>query len=517
MSVQGSRSTASSPATAGIRAACNDLPVWVRLVAAIGLILIAAWAVMVYLGYVQRRDSAVLQARDFAESVNQMTNATLTGMMIWGVSKDRAVYLDQVRNSNDIKDLRVFRSGALEAQFGSDKVSKDTPSAEEKAVLQTGRPYFGTSEEGKFFQAVFPVLNWKNYLGKDCTSCHQGAENQILGAISMRISLEKSQAELRKFTLWNSLVALGLSLPVMLCIFWFIRRSVTRPLEEAVGVAARLAGGDLTVRLDARSNDEIGRLLKTMANMAEQLRRIIAEVRSAANSLSGASEQVSATAQSISQAASEQAASVEETSAAIEQMSASIARNADKAKQTDGMARSAAGDAGEGGKAVNQTLAAMKSIADKIGIIDDIAYQTNLLALNAAIEAARAGDHGKGFAVVAAEVRKLAERSRVAAQEIGQLAGSSVGLAEQAGKLLDAIVPSISKTSDLVQEIAAASDEQATGVKQVAGAVDQLNRATQQNASGSEELAATAEEMNGQAEQLQQLMEFFKLERRPGP
>jgi methyl-accepting chemotaxis protein len=165
-----------------------------------------------------------------------------------------------------------------------------------------------------------------------------------------------------------------------------------------------------------------------------------------------------------------------------------------------------------GGQAVTETVTAMKQIAKKIGIIDDIAYQTNLLALNAAIEAARAGEHGKGFAVVAAEVRKLAERSQVAAQEIGQLAGNSVGLAEKAGKLLDEIVPATKKTADLVQEITAASEEQTTGVGQVNIAMEQLNQITQQNASASEELAATAEEMNGQANSLQDLMSFFTID-----
>jgi methyl-accepting chemotaxis protein len=303
---------------------------------------------------------------------------------------------------------------------------------------------------------------------------------------------------------------LGLSLAGLLA-FW-VTRSITRPLNEAVGVANRLAEGDLTARIEVSSKDETGLLLAAMQNMVAKLSQIIGEVRGAADSLSSASEEVSATAQSLSQGSSEQAASVEETSASVEQMSASISQNTENAKVTDGMASSAAKQATEGGEAVKSTVTAMKQIADKIGIIDDIAYQTNLLALNAAIEAARAGEHGKGFAVVAAEVRKLAERSQVAAQEIGQVASSSVDLAEKAGKLLDQMVPSINKTSDLVQEITAASEEQSSGVGQINTAMNQLNQTTQQNASASEELAATAEEMSSQSEQLQQLMSFFKIE-----
>jgi methyl-accepting chemotaxis protein len=293
---------------------------------------------------------------------------------------------------------------------------------------------------------------------------------------------------------------------------YWVTRSVTRPLNEAVGVANQLAAGDLTASIIVSSKDETGLLLSAMQNMTEKLSGIITEVRSAADALSSASEEVSATAQSMSQATSEQAASVEQTSASVEQMSASINQNTENAKVTDGMASGAAKQAIAGGIAVTETVSAMKQIAKKIGIIDDIAYQTNLLALNAAIEAARAGEHGKGFAVVAAEVRKLAERSQVAAQEIGELASGSVEKAESAGLLLNEIVPKISKTSDLVQEIAAASEEQSSGVAQVNTAMGQLNQITQQNASSSEELAATAEEMNGQATQLQNLMAFFKVE-----
>ena len=309
------------------------------------------------------------------------------------------------------------------------------------------------------------------------------------------------------------ILMLGLAAVVIAIGFaWWITRSITRPLNEAVGVANLLAAGDLTAKIEVTSKDETGMLLAAMQTMTGKLSQVIGEVRGSADALSSASEEVSATAQGMSQATSEQAASVEETSASVEQMSASINQNAENAKVTNSMADSAAKQANEGGQSVKETVVAMKSIADKIGIIDDIAYQTNLLALNAAIEAARAGEHGKGFAVVAAEVRKLAERSQVAAQEIGEVAKNSVGLAERAGKLLDEIVPSIGKTSDLVQEIAAASEEQSSGVGQINTAMNQLNQITQQNASSSEELAATAEEMSGQAENLQQLVGFFKVD-----
>ena len=280
-------------------------------------------------------------------------------------------------------------------------------------------------------------------------------------------------------------------------------------LTDVAEVLTAFAEGDLTPRIKHSYAGLFGKVRDSANSTAENLSRVMSEVRAAADALTGAANQVSATAQSLSQAASEQAASVEETTASVDVMSASIGQNSDNAKVTDGMATKTSKEAVDGGSAVSQTVIAMKQIAAKIGIVDDIAYQTNLLALNAAIEAARAGEHGKGFAVVAAEVRKLAERSQEAAKEIGELAGNSVTTAERAGKLLESIVPSIQKTSELVQEIAAASAEQSESVVQIGGAMGQLSKATQQNASASEQLAATSEELSGQAEQLQQTISFF--------
>ena len=153
-----------------------------------------------------------------------------------------------------------------------------------------------------------------------------------------------------------------------------------------------------------------------------------------------------------------------------------------------------------------------QNIAEKIGIVNDIAFQTNILALNAAVEAARAGEQGKGFAVVAAEVRKLAERSKVAADEIVSLSAKSVKITEDAAALMGTLMPEIERTAKLVQEIAAASLEQSGGADQVNSAIQQLNQVTQQNAAASEEMATSAEELNSQADQLRELVNFFKVD-----
>jgi len=294
-----------------------------------------------------------------------------------------------------------------------------------------------------------------------------------------------------------------------------IKRQVGGEPAYAVDILQRVAGGDLSMDIQAADGDTTSMIASIKAVVAK-LADIMGQVREASSNLVGASEQLSSTAQSLSQGASEQAASVEETSAAVEEMSASIAQNNENAKVTGDIATKSSSDAVTGGQAVKETVSAMHQIAQKIAVVDDIAYQTNLLALNAAIEAGRAGEHGKGFAVVAAEVRKLAERSQVAAEEISGLAKGSVGLAERAGGLLDTMVPSIQRTSDLVQEIAAASSEQAGGVGQINGALSQISQAVQQNAAAAEELASSSAEVSAQAEELQSMMGFFKLANEAG-
>jgi methyl-accepting chemotaxis protein len=324
-----------------------------------------------------------------------------------------------------------------------------------------------------------------------------------------RTSTENAALAARASWQMNAAVAVAFMAALLLGL-WL--RALLRPLQAAAAKVEQIADGDLAVRFETRGGDEIGTLEAALATMVERLARVMGDVRASADAISGASGQVSATAQMLSLGTGEQAASVAETTSSLEEMSASISGNAEGSRATERTAAEAAARARESGGAVSETVGAMRAIADKISVVEEISYQTNLLALNAAIEAARAGAHGRGFAVVAAEVRRLAERARVAAAEIATLAATSVEVSERSGRLIGELVPAIERTAGLVGDVSAASQEQSAGVQQVSRAMGVVDQVTQRNAAAAEELSSTATSMAAQAESLQGLVAYFRLD-----
>ncbi len=317
----------------------------------------------------------------------------------------------------------------------------------------------------------------------------------------------------------------GLGLVFGIGFAYWITRSITVPMKEAVQIAQTVASGNLSTQIEVRTRDECGQLLQALQDMNDSLVKIVQQVRGGAEGMATATSQIAAGNLDLSSRTEEQASALEETAASMEELAATVKQNYESGKHANQLAGSASEVAVKGGAVVSQVVHTMEAInvssrkiADIIGVIDAIAFQTNILALNAAVEAARAGEQGRGFAVVASEVRSLAGRSATAAKEIKTLIGASVDnvndgckLVEQAGSTMDEIVVSVRRVADIMGEITAASQDQSAGIDQINQAMTQMDQVTQSNAALVEEAAAASQSLEHQANSMVNVVSVFKL------
>ena len=505
-----------------------DWPIWLRLTGAIWLCLVVAWGSMIAWETRVSQDIAINQAKDTAHSINEMTLAGLTGMMITGTVAQRNVFLDQIKELSAVRDLRVVRGPAVVKQFGPGAGAEAQPhDALERRALAEGKPVIEieTSPDiGEHLRVIYPALASKQYLGKNCLACHMVPEKTPLGLVSMRISLQKTYESVASFRNQCILFAVLISLPLFLMVFLFIRRVVTRPLlsmQHRLETIAKGAG-DLTQRLNDHHADEIGQTARRFNQMLGTIADLVRQVGASAEAVNTSAHTLAGQASSLSAGSHQQTSQSNEAASAVVELAGHISEIAEQAelvnaRAEENLARSDAGlktlsdlqkDLTQVEQAVrvmadaeSELMASASAITDMTRQVREIADQTNLLALNASIEAARAGEHGRGFAVVADEVRKLAEKSAVSAQQIDTVTQALSHRSEMVRQtvmtsldFLSSSHQSAERVSSVLDSANASASEVCDGLKQIVSVTVQQQQISSAAAINIDSIAARARE-----------------------
>lgn len=344
-------------------------------------------------------------------------------------------------------------------------------------------------------------------------------------------------------------------LMIFLGITVWLARSITRPLRTANEMLRDISEGqgDLTVRLEVDSHDEVGELSENFNRFVGNLQQTISQVAASSKHVSAASEELTQSSRQNSNMVTRQRSETEQVATAVNEMAATVqevARNASSAAEA---ADQADNEAAEGKHVVMKTIEAINNLASDVersaqvisrlknesqhigtvlDVIKGIAEQTNLLALNAAIEAARAGEQGRGFAVVADEVRTLAQRTQHSTREIEKMietlqtganeaesvmqqsrenAQRTVTQAGQAGNSLASITNSVATIREMNTQIATAAEEQSSVASELNRSVTNIHQATSESAQQAAHMLDECSTLTKMGETLRQVVDRFRI------
>jgi methyl-accepting chemotaxis protein len=315
----------------------------------------------------------------------------------------------------------------------------------------------------------------------------------------------------------------------------------------------QVAAGDMTVRVNVNSQDELGELGQVFNGTVAKIRDLIELVGQTVTEVERQADRVELVSGESSQAVSAQRGQIEQVATAMNQMSATAQEVARSAAAAVGSAQSVneetvsgramvesqvgsiqrlASEIDQSVSVINQLAADSASISQVLDVIKGIAGQTNLLALNAAIEAARAGEQGRGFAVVADEVRNLAKRTHQSTEEIEQMIGrlqsgvgatvtamngshqmveNTVNQSAQVQQALENILGAVGMIVDQNQQIAAAAEQQTAVAHDIDMNIVEINQAGERTAQGAVQTEQASRQLSDQVARLKELISAFRV------
>ncbi len=489
-------------------------------------------------------------------------NQVMTGKGNWrevGLGDSGETYL--IGADHKMRSLSRFwmedAEGFLKAvESGTDRETLDAMRAHQTVI---GLQEVNSPGAKKAAEGVTGFDIFEDYRGVPVLSAYRPVEIEGL-KWAILAEIDRDEAYAAAYELRDDILLLMTAVGVVLFFLsgglgWFFSIQLARPLERIVHSMRDISSGsgDLTVRLDDRSKDELGQLAGAFNIFVAKLDDIMGQVGASTDELATASEELSMITRDTRQGVEQQQNEIQLVATAIEEMTATVKEVAQNTNATAEASQSAGAQVDAGKQVLQSSLAAVQQLSQRmhesqevvnalqqdsakvetvLDVIRGIAEQTNLLALNAAIEAARAGEQGRGFAVVADEVRVLAQRSQVSTEEIRDIIESlqnrsqqttvmlqennediatTVDLSEQTERAFQEIDAAVKRLLDMSTQIASAAEEQASVTDEISNNVENINQVAQSTAVGAEQTETSSQMLAQLGDNLKGLVGQFRV------
>ncbi len=506
----------------------------------------------------EKRADAI--AEDVVNGLNSLMVIKINGDDVISDKVGRAIFLKQMGISSQVQELRIIRSASLNKEYDEGLPEEQAVDLLDKKVLADGQPIYRKvdgKDGGAALRAVLPYIAESTNSGKrglNCMKCHEAAENEVIGATNVVISLKHDMDSIRAM---NRILWIG-QIVIQIALFFVIRliarRAIANPLarmRDAIAFIGREK--NFSERVEVKGNDEIGQTAEAFNNMVEVVGTALLDIKTNVSELKNASATIAAVADQVVSESKDGRESGEEMTRSMERLTTSmdkVSRNAnevvEETKASEAISRGGEkiihetieemeeirGAVAKTSKAVDSLIGSSKQITMVVDVIKEIADQTNLLALNAAIEAARAGEQGRGFAVVADEVRKLAERTANSTTEIHSLvsliqegvgdAVADIALvadkvaqgqdsAADAGKKMEEIRTQCSNVATLVNNITDALREESDSCQILSTNIEQIAEMGRENLKTAHSLFKESEKLGNIGRSVDQAVNSFKV------
>jgi methyl-accepting chemotaxis protein len=525
-----------------------------KVVASLGFSLLVIFAAIAAVNSYNQSNSLSKLYYDNSVALSWALEGQISEIMVNGQNEKLQPLTEEIVSKGVLQELTIIDDQKI-VKRSSDKnsVGKPTEDPVWGAVFSSGKDTTMSAE-----LAGSPVLvGYKVFHNSEaCSQCHDTKQQPIVGGLRTVVSQKPMQAAISSSVTANIVLSLAGAIVLIGGIVLILRKQVFAPLADVTAKLESAGQGNIDQTIKARSNDEIGRLLKAIqglveyiqvfssasakvaegdlrvevsprsnhdrlglafSQMLDNLRQMIRKIERCASDLVAATTSIGKNSVDIASGAQTQADQVRQVSAAVEQMAASAVETSNNTSSAARIAEKASSVAGEGAGSVEQTIDGMQriqsqvnessqairelansteKISDIVAMIDEISDQTNLLALNAAIEAARAGEQGRGFAVVADEVRKLADKTGQATRQIVEMISQIRTQSGGAVSAMGVMVNQVDDGKNLVFRAGESLSQLVTMVDQVSHNIQQIAAAAQQQSVAAEEISRNVDQIS---------------------